>query len=582
MHNDHDNRPALPGPARERLDSWEQALARGRLSRRAFLALTAGLGLSAVQAAPIADYAQQVQNNQRALRNALRKRYDYIVCGSGAAGSVIAARLAQDGQAQVLLLEAGGSDQTPSVIKPSAWFTNLGTERDWQDVSEAQEGLLGRKMAMGTGKVLGGGTSINACNYARGHRDDFAFWQTESGDAGWGYDSVLRVYKRLENWRGPADSARRGSGGPLWVQPAQDVNACAAALLDAAEEAAIPRHTDANGVLMESSSGAALLNQNIENGRRLNMPAAFLYPVMGQRNLTVLTGACVDKVILEHGRATGVALRWQGRQLRIAAAREIVLSLGAINTPKLLMLSGIGDEAELKSLGSRALCHLPDVGKHLQDHILLGGCIWEYNTPVPMTNSGADSMVLLKSRPQLQTPDLYLVHIQLPYASPPIAAQHNLPQAGWTIAPGLLRPHSHGTITLRSLDPDARPVLRPNYLQHSDDVQALVQGVEISRELGHSASMREFAKREVAPGPLKGKDLENFVRNASTTFFHASGTCRMGAGTGAVVDAQLRVHGVEGLRIADASIMPRITTGPTMAPSMMIGQRLADMLLNQA
>ncbi|WP_226955167.1 GMC family oxidoreductase [Mesopusillimonas faecipullorum] len=582
MHNNHDDRPALAGHAAQQLDFWEQALARGRLSRRTFLALAAGLGLSAAQAAPLADYAQQVQDNQRKLRSALRKRYDYIVCGSGAAGSVIAARLAQDSNTQVLLLEAGDTDQAPSVIQPSAWFTNLGTERDWQDVSEPQDGLLGRKMAMGTGKVLGGGTSINACNYARGHRNDFALWQAESGDPGWGYDGVLQVYKRLENWQGPADPVRRGSGGPLWVQPAHRPNACAAALLDAAEKAGIPRQADANGVLMEGGSGAALLNHNIENGHRLNMPTAFLYPMMGQPNLTVLTGAYVDKLELERGHATTVVMRWQGQSLRIAASREIVLSLGAINTPKLLMLSGIGDEAELNALGASTLCHLPGVGKHLQDHILLGGCIWEYDTPLPMTNSGADSMVLLKSRPELQTPDLYLVHIQLPYASPVVAAQYDLPQAGWAIAPGLLRPRSQGTLALRSLDPDARPVLRPNYLQDPDDVRALIRGVEISRELGNSAAMREFAKREAAPGHLKGKDLENFVRNASTTFFHASGTCRMGTGADAVVDAQLRVRGVEGLRIADASIMPRITTGPTMAPSMMIGQRLADMLLGQA
>ncbi|HWK60960.1 MAG TPA: GMC family oxidoreductase N-terminal domain-containing protein [Eoetvoesiella sp.] len=573
--------PTLSIAQGERLDFWERALMNGRIGRRAFLTLVAGLGLSSAYAGELADHAQRVQRNQKALANALRKQYDYIVCGSGSAGSVVAGRLAEDGRSRVLLLEAGGSDQVDSVIQPAAWFTNLGTARDWKDISEPQAGLLGRRMAMDTGRVLGGGSSINACNYARGHRNDFEFWHAESGDSAWGYEAILDIYKRLENWQGVQDPKRRGRGGPFWVQPAQNPNACAVALLDAAGNAGIARFDDANGALMEGSSGAALLNQNIENGRRRNVPSAFLHPLMDRPNLTVLTEACVDRLVFRGTRATGVQLRWQGRLLEIEAAREIVLSMGAINTPKVLMLSGVGDETLLKPLGLRVSNHLPGVGRNLQDHILLGGCIWEYKNPLPMTNSGADSMFFAKSHSELDTPDLYPVHIQLPYASPVIAKRYAPPASCWAIAPGLVRPKSHGRVELRSLDPDARPALYPNYLSHPDDVRALMRGVELSRELGNSAAMRDFVKREVAPGPLRGDALEKFVRDAATTFFHASGTCRIGTDAHAVVDAQLKVRGIDGLRIADSSVMPRITTGPTMAPCMAIGQRLADILLGQ-
>jgi choline dehydrogenase len=562
------------------LDHARHAFIAGHLDRRQFLALAVAFGFGVQNARADLDHAARVRDNQRLRSRQLLPAYDYIVCGSGTAGSTLAGRLVELTQARVLLLEAGGSDQVPSVFTPGVWFTNLGTALDWQDVAEPTPYLNGRAMPMDTGRVLGGGSSINACNYSRGHRNDFEFWAAATGDDAWNYESTLAVYRRLENWQGTTpDPVRRGRGGPVWVQPAAQPNPCAAAMVDAAQAAGIPRFADINGEMMEGPGGTALLDQIIEDGRRRNMPASFLYPVMDRPNFTVLTGALIDRVEIQHGRAVGVQFRWQGKVHRIGARHEVVLSAGGLRTPQLMMLSGIGNEGDLRALGIPVVRHAPEVGLNLQDHVLLGGCVWEYREPLPLTNSGADSAFFVKSRPEIDTPDLYPVHIQLPYVSPVIGKRYAPPEACWSIAPGLVRPKSRGQVRLRSADVQDRPIVEANHLAEADDVRALVRGVELSREIGNSAAMKDFVKREVLPGPLSGPALESFVRDAATTFFHPSGTCRMGQDDAAVTDAQLRVRGVQGLRIADSSVMPRITTGAPMAPCMVIGERLAQLLI---
>lgn len=574
-------RPAAP-PPRDLSDHVRHALVAGHIDRRRFIALSVAAGLPVLEAEAAAQHAQNVRANQLARSAKLLPEYDVIVCGAGTAGSTLAGRLAQQTGARVLLLEAGGSDDLPSVHTPGIWFTNLGTALDWQDASEPSASLNGRAMAMNTGKALGGGSSINACNYSRGHRNDFEFWAAAAGDKAWDYEHVLAIYRRLENWQGKTDDPkRRGRNGPVWVQPAQDPNPCAAAMLDAAAAAGIPRYADINGEMMEGAGGAALLDQIIQNGRRRNMPSNFLYPVMDRPNLTVLTGALVQRVSIRHGSAEGVVFEWQGRTHRIAARQEVVLCAGGLRSPQLLMLSGVGDTALLKAHGIAVAHHAPEVGRNLQDHILLGGCIWEPHAPLPMRNSAADSAFFFKSRPELDTPDLYPVHIQLPYASPVIGERLKPPPTGWAICPGLVRPLSKGEVTLRSAQASDKLLINANHLSDPADVQALARGIEVSREIGNSAAMKEFVKREVLPGPLKGAELENFIRDAATTFFHPSGTCRMGKDDAAVVDAQLRVRGVRHLRVADSSIMPRITTGAPMAPCMVIGERMAQLLIGR-
>jgi choline dehydrogenase len=562
----------------DRINMLEQALMRGQLDRRSFMKFAAALGLSAHAAAAMAQKATAIDANQAALASKLASQYDYIVCGAGSSGCVVASRLSENPDVKVLLIEAGGSDQLASIQDPGIWFTNLGTEREWGDKSLPQRHLNKRQLSLAMGKAVGGGSSINVMAYVRGHKNDFDHWAAEAGDPAWNYEHVLTIYKRIENWQGAPDPAYRGTGGNVWVQPANNPNPIAPAMVKAAAAVGIPSFADHNGAMMEGPGGCAIANTSIKEGRRMNMAAHYLHPVMDRPNLTVLTQAEVQKLTLNGKRCTGVEFAWKGKKHVIKAAKEVILSTGALNSPKLLMLSGIGDEASLKRVGIRAVHHLPGVGQNFMDHILLGGCVWEYNKPEAPRNNFAECTFFWKSDSRLATPDLQPFQIEIPYTSEVTGKQFVMPQAAWSIAPGLVRPASRGYVALQSSDPRDRLKIQANFLSEPSDMRALVRAVELCREIGNAPEMREFAKREVMPGPLKGKDMENFIRNAAMTYWHQTGTCKMGRDRMAVVDNKLRVRGISNLRVADGSIMPRVTTGNTMAPCMIIGERMAEIL----
>ncbi|QRX81671.1 GMC family oxidoreductase [Glaciimonas sp. PAMC28666] len=562
----------------DRINLLEQAMMQGRIDRRSFMKFAAALGLSATSAAAMAQNASAVESNQSALAGNLQRQYDYIICGAGSSGCVIASRLSENPDVKVLLIEAGRGDQVPAIQDPGIWFTNLGTEREWGDKSVPQRNLNNRQISLAMGKAIGGGSSINVMAYARGHKNDFDYWAAEAGDPRWNYEHVLGIYKRIEDWQGAPDPAYRGTGGNVWVQPANAPNPIAPAMVKAAASVGIPSFDDHNGAMMEGPGGCAIANTTIKDGRRRNMASQYLHPVMARSNLTILTQAEVQKITLNGKRATGVEFIWQGKIYKIDAAKEVVLSTGALNSPKLLMLSGIGDEASLKRVGIRAIHHVPGVGQNFMDHILLGGCVWEYNTAQLPRNNLAECTFFWKSDSRLDTPDLQPFQIEIPYTSEVTGKQFAIPQAAWSIAPGLVRPASRGHVELQSSDPRDHLKIHANFLSDPADMKALVRAVELCREIGNAPELRAFAKREVMPGPLKGKELENFIRNAAMTYWHETGTCKMGRDAMAVVDHKLRVRGIEGLRIADGSIMPRVTTGNTMAPCMIIGERMAGIL----
>lgn len=528
-----------------------------------------------------ADFVRRVEENQRQLKAALQGSYDYIVCGSGTSGSVVARRLAENPDVTVLLLEAGGTDDVPGVTDASIWFTNLGSERDWQFQAQPNPHLNGRAIPLSMGKVLGGGASINVMVWSRGHSSDWDYFASESGDPAWNYASTLATYRRIEDWQGAPDLHRRGTGGPVFVQPAPDPNPIAPAMLRATAEMGMTVYDDQNGAMMEGPGGAALANLCLDNGLRRSIFRSYVYPLMAQPNLTVLTLTPVLRVLLEGKRAVGVEVLHDARVMSFKARQEVVLSLGAINTPKVLMLSGIGDAPQLAKHGIAVVQDLPGVGQNYQDHIMVSGCIWEYEQAHAPRNNAGESTFFWKSDPALDVPDIQTFLAEIPIATPEAQAMFNPPATAWSLLPGLVRPKSRGSVTLTSANPMAPLNIDSAALAEPEDLQALVRAVEFCREIGNSATMRPFVRREVMPGLMSGKVLESFVRNTASTVWHQSCTAKMGRDALSVVDAQLRVYGIEGLRIADASIMPRVTTGNTMAPCVIIGERLGSLLTSK-
>jgi choline dehydrogenase len=526
------------------------------------------------------DFAERVRGNQRKLREGLSSLYDFIVCGSGSSGSVIARRLAENPDISVLLLEAGGSDEVPSVTVAARWVENLGSERDWNFVSQPNPHLKGRSVPLGMGKVLGGGSSINGLGWARGHKNDWDFFASESGETAWNYESVLNIYRRLEDWQGAPDPTRRGTGGLVFVQSAPEPNPIAPAMVEAARSIGMPTFDSNNGRLMEDGGGASLIDVLVRDGKRQSVFRTYVFPYMDRPNLTVLTHALVTKLTFEGKRATGVEIAFDGKIKRIAAGCEVVLSLGAMHTPKVLMLSGIGDQAELQRLGIPIVQHLPGVGQNFQDHFGIG-CIWEYQQPLAPRNNGGEATFFWKSNPGLDTPDSQTCQVEVPLCSAETSAKFNPPPASWTMYGGVVRPKSRGQIRVTGLTPTDPIQIEANTLSHPDDLKAAVACVELCRELGNSAALRPFTKREVMPGNLRGAALEDFIRDAASTYHHQTCTAKMGRDSMSVVDGQLKVYGIENLRIADGSIMPRVTTGNTMAPCIIIGERAAEALRNE-
>ena len=523
------------------------------------------------------EFAERVRANQLRLRSELRARYDFIVCGSGSSGSVVARRLAENPDVNVLLLEAGGTDDVPRVMDPGQWFQNLGSERDWSFVGEPNPHLNGRSIFSNMGKVLGGGCSINTMVWARGHRDDWDFFASESGDMAWNYQAVLNLYRRIEDWHGEPDPKYRGTGGPVFIQPAPDPNPIAPAMVEGARSVGLPTFENQNGRMMESDGGASIVDLNVQDGRRRSIFRAYAFPYMDRPNLTVLTQALVTRVTIKGKNATGVEILYEGKVHRINAGREVILSLGALHTPKVLMQSGIGDQDELRHFGIPLIQHLPGVGQNFMTHCGIG-CIWEYQHLLPPRNNAAEATFFWKSQPKLVVPDLQTCQVEVPVCSPESAAQSNPPQGSWTLFGSVARPKSRGRIRLTGPTPLDRIRIEDNILSHPEDLKVAIACVELCREIGNSAPLRPFVKREVMPGNLKGPDLENFVRDASMSYAHQTCTAKMGRDSMSVVDGTLKIYGVDKLRVADGSIMPRVTTGNTMAPCVIIGERAAEIL----
>ncbi|HQS97252.1 MAG: oxidoreductase [Novosphingobium sp. 17-62-19] len=518
-------------------------------------------------------FALRAAENQVRLNGDIKRTYDFIVCGAGSSGSVIARRLAENPAVDVLLIEAGGSDEAEAVLNPGLWPTNLGTERDWGFQAEPNPHLNGRELSMAMGKGLGGGSSINVMVWARGHKADWDHFASEAGDDRWGYASVLDIYRQIENWQGAPDPHYRGTGGPVWVQPAHDPSPLAKALLGAARDLGIPTFANPNGAMMESQGGAAMTDMLVRDGRRHSLYRAYVHPLTDRSNLTVMTRALARRVHFDGRRAIGLEVERDGRIFSVGARHEVVLSAGAINTPKLLMLSGIGDRAELEQHSIPVVQHLPGVGRNLQDHVSFG-CMWELGEPLAPRNSGSEAKLYWKSRPDLVSPDLLFCQVEFPVPSERTAAI-GVPENGWTMFAGLAQPKSRGRLFLRDTDPAKALAIDANMLSNPEDLEAARACVKLCRDLGNGDAFKPFVKREVMPKDRDAEGLDAFIRDSAVTYWHQCGTAKMGQDDMSVVDASLAVYGIEGLRVADGSIMPRVTTGNTQAPCAIIGEQAA-------
>lgn len=512
----------------------------------------------------------------------LAKAYDVIIIGAGSGGCVVARRLIDQTDARVLLVEAGRADYNAAPLTdPTAWIPLAGGDYDWGLSYAPNPQLNNRVIPIPRGKVLGGSSSINAMMWYRGHPSDYDRWDMP----GWGWDDCLPAFKRCETWQDGASDLRgdalRGSHGPLRINRSADPHPVALAMIEGLAELGYDKLDDPNG---PSNDGVGLANFNVEAGKRWSSAHGYLEPVLDHPNLSILTGTQASRLTLQGGQATGAELSVEGRSVVVEAKHQVVLAAGAIETPRLLTLSGLAGEADLKRLGINQNANLPGVGQNLQDHPLLRAVNFRSKVPSgPTRDNGGGAIANVRSHAGLAKPDLHMLPIQQASGGPDLRQAYDTSGNVFALAPGVMDTKSIGSITFTGPNLDDAMIIDPNYFDHPDDWKAMRFGVRLARDVAQTKAFADIYDGLLAPTSLEtDEDIDAFIRLACATFFHCCSTAKMGEASDptAVVDAKLGVHGMAGLMVADASIMPTIPTCNTHAPTTMIGERAAEFLID--
>jgi choline dehydrogenase len=502
--------------------------------------------------------------------------FDYVIVGSGPAGCVLSNRLSADPAVRVLLLEAGRSDTdfpASQICDLPSLFAMWGPESDWGYATEVEAGLNNRSMPIIQGRVLGGGATVNGRIHIRGNRKDYDNWNYLGND-GWSYTDLLPYFKKSEDYQGPTNDWN-GKGGPVTIIDLPAPSPVSKAFVQSAVEVlGLVGPVPLNGPRQEDAAGFSQ-SSTTKDHKRCSMAVAYVHPIMGRKNFALQTGALATRVLLEGTKAVGVEYVQDGQVRQVRASREVILSAGPFNSPKLLMLSGIGPAAQLKAHGIPVVVDAPGVGENLQDHLLVRlGWSATKEQPAPFIISEANLFTHTKAGLEKASPELQCLFGPFVFPSPEYSGP------GFTMVPSIEQASSVGTVTLRSSDPLAPPVIRPNYLSTEADMQILLHGIKLGRELVASNAFKGLVGRELLPGPnvQSEQDLRKYIRDTCITEWHPSCTCKMGLDRMAVVDPQLRVYGTTGLRVVDSSIMPRIVNANLQATIVMIGEKGADLV----
>jgi choline dehydrogenase len=546
-------------------DSWlthlERRAALGQIDRRGFMKLAAALGVQVT----LSNVTFAAPGERR-----IAAGYDFIVVGAGSAGCAVAARLAEDPSRKVLLIEAGGADiERPALTSPHTWGANCGPDVNWGYQTTPQRNAYNRVFDWPRGKVLGGSSGINAMIWVWGHQADFDGW-AKAGNEGWDYASVKPVFQSIETSTRARPDAGRGTSGPMHVGAMSRVNPLNEAFFESCRQAGHMVHADVNGPVRE---GAGLMDLSVKNDKRFSVAHGYLLPNLRRENFTLLTGATVEKLLFDGTRCTGVRLRVDGQLRDVRADAETILSAGALDSPRLLLQSGIGDGGELRKLGIKAVANLPGVGQNLHDHLLLNAFVAETREPVNQNGFRADSHVFYRTSEKAPIPDIQTIFAPAALTS---TIERN---RGYSMLMGLVSPQSRGSVKLSAAEPGSPLLIDPGYLSVQSDLDALVAGAERARDIGMAGGFSSWRKRDIGQLPPDKTSIADYIRRNVQSYWHPVGTCAMGLHERAVVNPRLQVHGVERLRVADASVMPSITTGNTNAPSIMIGERAARLIL---